>query len=1179
MKESTHLGMSLRQRLLLLTMLTSGLGLLLGFGIYLLFDLHQAKTRTVQELSSTADLIGTNAIAALTFEDEVNGAKLLDALQARPHILGAALFQSDGTFFSSYMRPGLNRGYVFPPPRANLAEWSLEKLVVVRTIDSNGRVVGYIRIESDLESFHQQTAFSLRASAGIAVIMLFGVFLLTEVLGRSITGPIHTLAGTARSVAQQKTYTQRAPLLRGAEMRQLGQDFNHMLDEIAKRDVELVEARDTLEQRVAERTQDLNVEIGERERAEVALRQSEELFRTISAASPVGIFLMDANRKCRFVNERWVEMTGLSTEEASGEGWRKAIHPDDRAAVSERWETQAGRGELYRSSHRYLSVSGNVVEVESLARPLFDATGAVQGYVGVVQDVTSRKASEEKLRRSEEMFRSLCELAPTGIVLLDAAGNVTYANGAWQEMTGLTQEQCLKNGWRTVIHQDDLARVARTRTAAIESGQDYALSYRLLNKKRGVVWVDTIAHSIKVKQGEHTGYVAVIQDVTAHQLAAETLRRAKDAAEAANKAKGDFLANMSHEIRTPMNGIIGMTELALDTQLSSEQRSYLSMVKSSADALLGIINDILDFSKIEAGKMALESAAFSLPTCIEEALRPLAVRANQKNLELSWTLHEGIPEYLKGDATRLRQVLINLAGNAVKFTKEGSVSVRVRHLPAEQDKARLEFSVEDTGIGIPPEKHKEIFDAFSQADTSTTRQFGGTGLGLSISAQLVRLMGGEIWLESECGIGTKFFFTVLLTTVMADEIPALPQRPDLKGCRALIVDDNEVNLHLLEHLLPMWGIEVALANSGDAALQRFSESQGGSAPFSVVLMDKNMPRMDGLETTELLRALPGGDCVPVLLLTSSPVAEDIQDQQRLRIFKRISKPILRAELREALQMALETSAPTAKSHTGAAFSPASEPLRILLAEDNAVNQKLAVRLLEKMGHRVSLTANGSEALQRLSEADFDLILMDIQMPEMGGMEATEVIRRREQGTGRRIPIVAMTAHAMKGDREKCLAGGMDGYVSKPIRPVLLKEEIARVCSSHRPALAESEASVTEISTKHSIDRSELFARVENDEELAHEVLAIFHDEVVRYRQQLQGAVEKKSSSETQKAAHAFKGMLANLAATRASSLAADLEQLAKCDECEKLDPAWRAFDAELSLVVNEAEHLLAGAAK
>jgi len=1128
-KRIQQLGMSLRQRLLLLTMLTSGLGLLLGFGTYLLFDLHAAKIRTAEELSSTADLIGTNAVAALTFDDEANGQKLLYALQTRPNILGAALFQADGTLFSSYLRPGSDRNYVFPASRNNSVEWS-SKLAVVRNIVSNGQMIGHIRIESDLESFHQQTAFSVQMAAGIAAVLLFFVWMLTEVLGRSITGPIRLLAGTARSVAEQKTYTQRAPSLRGAEMRQLGQDFNHMLEEIAKRDIELVEARDTLEQRVAERTRDLNMEIGERERAEVALRQSEELFRTISAASPVGIFLMDAERKCRFVNERWVEMTGISIEEASGDGWRRAIHPDDRAVVSERWVAQVQKGELYRSSHRYLSVSGNVVEVESLARPLFDSVGAVQGYVGVVQDVTNRKASEERLRRSEEMFRSLCELAPTGIVLLDPAGKVTYTNGAWLEMTGLTQEECLSDGWRMVIHSDDLDRVRKTRASAIERGQDYSMSYRLQNKERGVVFVDTIAHSIKGKQGEHIGYVAVIQDVTTHQLAAEALRRAKEAAEAANKAKGDFLANMSHEIRTPMNGIIGMTELALDTQLSSEQRSYLCMVKSSADALLGIINDILDFSKIEAGKMALEKAAFSLPTCIEEALRPLAVRANQKSLELSWALDDGIPEYLKGDATRLRQVLINLAGNAVKFTNEGAVSVRVRRLPAPSGKIQLEFIVEDTGIGIPPKKHKEIFDAFSQADTSTTRQFGGTGLGLSISAQLVKLMGGEIWLESKSGIGTKFFFTVLLNVAASDEIPPLPQRPDLKGSRALVVDDNELNLLLLEHLLPMWGLEITLADSGDAALQHFGKSQAGPAPFSVVLMDKNMPRMDGLETIELLRRMPGGDSVPVLLLTSSPVAEDVQDQERLRIFKRISKPILRSELREALQAALDVSASAAKSSAGSLIPRARESLRILLAEDNAVNQKLASRLLEKMGHSVLVTANGKEALQRFSESDFDLILMDIQMPEMGGMEATETIRNREQATGRRIPIVAMTAHAMKGDREKCLAGGMDGYVSKPIRPVLLKEEIARVCSPHKLANTNPEAHMEKIGPKGSIDRTELLARVEQDEELAREVLAIFQDEVASYRNELQAAVEKKSASDTQKAAHAFKGMLANLAA-------------------------------------------------
>jgi two-component system, sensor histidine kinase and response regulator len=560
-----------------------------------------------------------------------------------------------------------------------------------------------------------------------------------------------------------------------------------------------------------------------------------------------------------------------------------------------------------------------------------------------------------------------------------------------------------------------------------------------------LLWVDTSARGIRSKDGRHLGYVAVTQDVTERQIAAENMRRAKDAAEAANRAKSEFLANMSHEIRTPMNGIIGMTELALDTKLDVEQRNYLGMVKTSADALLGIINDILDFSKVEAGRLELESAVFSLPACIEEALWPLALQAHEKGLELFWSVDAGVPEYLRGDATRLRQVLINLSGNAVKFTKQGRVSVRAERLPSPDAVVSLRVTVADTGIGISPEKSREIFEAFSQADASTTREFGGTGLGLSISSRLAKLMGGEISVESEPSQGTQFYFTAKFGAVSREEAPAIfSTGPPLNGFRALIVDDNEINRHLLQQLLPAWGMEVKLASEGHEAIEMFAKHQQSGMPFSVVLMDKNMPGLGGYEATEELRALPGGAHVPVLILTSSPITEDLDQEKSLRISKRISKPIIREELREALQLALYGATSPRSDSKQPETRRLERPLHILLTEDNAVNQKLAIRLLEKLGHHVTIASNGKEAVECAKRCAFDLVLMDIQMPIMGGVQATQLIRESEQHANRRTPIVAMTAHAMKGDREKYLSAGMDGYVSKPVRTDLLRDEIARV---------------------------------------------------------------------------------------------------------------------------------------
>ena len=1043
-------GLSLRQRLLILTLLTSGIGLLFGGGAYLIFDLHDAKVKAVEDLESTADLIGTNTGAALAFDDAVNAEKSLEALRTRPNIRGAALYQPDGQFFASYLRADLSQKYLSPPYTVETVEWAQDRLSVVRPIVLNDKLLGRIRIESDLSDLRRRTQRYLQSTGVIFAGVLLLVYFLTTILGRSVTGPIHRLAETARRVAQGNDYSRRAPLLAGAEMGQLSADFNRMLDEISKRDGDLVEARNQLEMRVTERTRELEFEIVERERAEIALRESEQMFRTLSDAAPVGI------------------------------------------------------------------------------------------------------------------------------AQLDPSGKLIYVNQAWMEMTGLSFEESLSGGWRTAAHPEDLARIESTRNAAIVRGVDYSMSYRFQTPK-GIVWVDTISRGIKGKDGKHLGYVAVTQDVTQRQLAAENLRRAKDAAETANRAKSEFLANMSHEIRTPMNGILGMTELALDTELDPEQRKYLSMVKLSADALLGIINDILDFSKVEAGSVELESEVFSLPDCIEEALRPLALRAHEKRLELSWEVDANVPEFLKGDATRLRQVLINLSGNAVKFTKQGQVSIHAERLDAPEGSIFLRVTVADTGIGIPPEKHKEIFDAFAQADASTTREYGGTGLGLSISARLARLMGGGISLESEGGKGTRFHFTARFGAVAAHEVPPqAPAGPGLDGFRALVVDDNEVNRHLLEQLLPAWGMEVCLAASGEEAVDVFAKNARQGTPFSVVLMDKNLPGSSGYEATEELRALPGGGSVPVLILTSSPVAEDQSEHSNLHIFKRISKPIFRSELRQALQLALHGAGASKASPMETEQRPFERRLRILLTEDNAVNQKLAIRFLEKMGHEVTIAINGKEAVDCAASEQFDLILMDIQMPFMGGVQATQLIRQSEKAAGRHTPIMAMTAHAMKGDREKYLASGMDGYVSKPIRTELLFGEIARVIRVTESTQSSGFNQEDRKIAPQALDREELLVHVERDEELAREILTIFLADLPEYRQSLQSAVESANSEDVRKTAHTFKGMLANLAAKPSSAAAGHLEDLATEHKTDAFMPAWRVFEKELSAVSVEVEQLLAG---
>lgn len=760
-----------------------------------------------------------------------------------------------------------------------------------------------------------------------------------------------------------------------------------------------------------------------------------------------------------------------------------------------------------------------------------------------LNDAAARLVAQVQAAREGELrARTMLTSALDCIISVDNGGRITEFNPAAEKTFGYRRDEVIGQDMSTLLLPLPLM------SQHIEAMQAYqeGLATDILGHRRTITARRRdgaeFPADIVIVAGNSSGrreFSVWLRDLTETRQAADAMLQARIAAEDANRAKSDFLANMSHEIRTPLNAVIGITELALDTGLDREQRDYLNLVRSSGDALLNIINELLDYAKIEAGHLDFEHIEFGLRHTVAMAVRSLAPKAHEQRLELLINIGREVPDNLVGDPHRIRQILTNLIGNAIKFTPQGEIEVQVSLLPVRDDgSVMLQFNVRDTGIGIPRDKLGSIFEAFTQVDTSTTRKFGGTGLGLAICTRLVEAMGGRIWAESEAGRGSTFRFNARFEVSPSAALPPVPTA--LAGIRVLVADTNRRHRALLGEQLSDWGMRVRGVETVASLLAELESAAKSGLPIRVALVDAALLDIDSPHIIRRMRAvLPPPAVIVMQHVHMRRRSTDTEPYPGTSA--RLLKPLLTDELLNGLLDALGERAADygAPSHRSSASSGSGRALKILLAEDNPINQTLALRMLEKLGHHVHVVANGQAAIDACAERRYDVILMDVQMPVMGGFEATAAIRAREAGAGEHLPIIAMTAHAMAGDRERCLAAGMDDYISKPIQSAILDAVLASVVgTSHHST---THRGTDTMNSPTIFDRSALIESLGGDLELYGEIVRLFLSHYPHELETLQNALAEDNAEKLHRVAHSLKGAISNFSAPRATAAARTLE--------------------------------------
>ncbi len=924
------------------------------------------------------------------------------------------------------------------------------------------------------------------------------------------------------------------------------------------------------------------IDLTERKRAERKIEEQATYLNSLITGSPLAIVVVNPEQCVQMCNPAFEKLFLYSKEAIVGKNLDELIARGELLTEARGFTKGNLAGETVHAITRRVRSNGTPVEVAIHGVPLV-IDGEVRGSFGIYEDITERKRMEEALRTSEERLRLAVEAASQTIWDWDLQRNTIVWSGYDLEAhLGLPSGGFAgrQEDFLALVHPDDRVQIEQTVNRSLLDGTGYEIEFRFVKADESACWFTSRGRVLRDSTGKAIRMIGAARDVTARKRAEQELQSAKEAAEVANRAKSEFLANMSHEIRTPMNGIIGMTDLALDTELTLEQREYLGMVKDSADSLLTLINDILDFSKIEAGKFSLEIIEFDLADHLACTLRSLAPRAHQKGLEITYTISPDVPGGLLGDPSRLRQILVNLIGNAIKFTERGDVAVHAALDSRTADAAVLHFSVTDTGIGIPSEKQHLIFEAFSQADSSTTRKYGGTGLGLAISSHLVGMMGGGIWVESEVGRGSTFHFTAKFGIQKDAATRSEFEAVDLRNMPVLVVDDNATNRRILEAMLKHWHMKPALAASGEGGLQAMIERKTAGQSFPLVLIDALMPGMDGFELAEKIKQDPGLAGATIMMLTSAGQRGDAARCRRLGIGAYLIKPIRQSDLLNAILMTLGKRAGAQRPAlvTRHTLREAGRKLKVLVVEDNPVNQQLALRILQKEGHKAVLAGTGREALARLENEQFDLVLMDVQMPEMDGYEATAEIRRKEKLSGAHVPIIAMTARAMKGDRERCLAAGMDGYVSKPIKAAQLFETIEEELfpSIHPRRQTCETGSAPGRGWEKIMDRAAALAHVEGDRDLLSEMAELFLKNTPGLMQAIHRAAEWGDAIALAQAAHKLKGSISNFCAPEAFDAVARLEDAAIHRDCSAAEKALLELESAIARLRPELESLQKG---